>query len=302
MNTADAETQCALSVVVAAWSGEVALKRCLESLMPQAQDVEVIVAFRGTLDPATLMEDRYPNVRFMSAPPDATVFRLRSLGLHETRGASIAMLEDHSVVCLDWVKALVSAQAAGLMICGGPIDNDSESSAYDWALYFAEYGSYMLPRRSGEVALLSGANIYYDRAILWSCSSIWESHFYETDVNAALVNAGHKLHMLPNALVTSRLRIGLAEAMEHLFSGGLHFGNFRKSRAPRLAQWFWVIASPAIPVVMLLRIFRVTATRRPVRLLQLIRSLPYLLLLLCAWSLGEAAGYLRNAPTEVSKA
>ena len=154
----------------------------------------------------------------------------------------------------------------------------------------------MPPMPSDEMTILSGANILYDRATLSSCGSIWESCFYETDVNAALVNAGHKLHMLPNALVISRLRMKLGKALKHLFSGGVHFGNFRQSSSRSSARWLWLIASPAIPIVLLLRIVRVTATRRPDRFVRLLRSLPYLLLLLCAWSLGEAAGYLRNAP------
>jgi len=295
MNTADDETRSALSVVVASWSGEVALRRCLESLLPQTDGAEVIVAFRDGLNAAVLTDDRFRNVRFVRAPAGATVFQLRSLGVHETRGPSIALIEDHSIVCPGWIQTLVSAQAAGLMVCGGPIENDSESCAYDWALYFAEYARFIPPMPSGEVTILSGANIFYDRVTLWSCGSIWKSCFYETDVNTALVNAGHKLHMLPDAFVTSRLRMRLGDAMEHLFGGGVHFGNFRKSRSHRLARWLWIIASPAIPIAMLFRIVQVTAARRRDRFLQLLRSLPYLLLLLCAWSLGEAAGYLRKA-------
>jgi hypothetical protein len=296
MNTADGETYPAFSVVIASFSGEVALRRCLESLMPQTDGAEVIVAFRDGLNAAVLTDDRFRNVRFVRAPADATVFQLRSLGVHETRGPSIALIEDHSVVCPVWFQTLVSAQAADLMVCGGPIENDSESCAYDWALYFAEYARFMPPVGKGEVAILSGANIFYDRATLWSCSSIWKSCFYETDVNAAFINAGHKLRMLPDALVTSRLRMRLGEALKHLFNGGVHYGSFRKSCSRSLARWLWVIASPAVPIVMLLRIVRFTAARRRDRFLRLLRSLPYLLLLLCAWSLGEAAGYLRNAP------
>ena len=298
MNTADDKSNSALSVVIASFSGEVALRRCLESLMPQTRGAEVIVAFRSFLSPSLLADDRFGNVRFVPAPADANVFQLRSLGVRETRGASIALIEDHSIVSSGWVESLMGARAAGWTICGGPIENDSESSAHDWALYFAEYARFMPPMPSGEVTILSGANIFYDRATLWSCGSIWESCFYETDVNAALVNAGHKLHMLPHALVTSRLRMRLGEALKHLFSGGVHFGNFRKSSSRSLARWLWVIASPAIPITMLLRIVRVTTIRRRDRFVQLLRSLPYLLLLICGWSLGEAAGYLRNSPRQ----
>jgi glycosyltransferase involved in cell wall biosynthesis len=292
---ANTATASAFSIVIASWSGENALRRCLESLLPQVNDAEVIVALRGSHKPAFLGEERFRKVRFVSAPDDATVFQLRSTGVHESHAASIALIEDHSVVAPGWLRAMMSARAAGWLICGGPIENDSESSGYDWALYFAEYGRFMPPVRTSEATVLSGVNIFYDRDILWSCRSIWESRFYESDVNDALINAGHKLHLISDALVTSRLRMGFAEAMKHLFSGGLHFGNFRAVRSDTIIRWLWLISSPAVPVVTLFRIIRITIARQPQRSLQLVRSFFYLLLLLGAWSLGEATGYLKCA-------
>jgi hypothetical protein len=296
MNSIQPETRPVLSIVIASWSGEFALRRCLESLLPQAHGAEIVVAFSGNFNPVIFTDEDFQNVHFVRGPSDATVFQLRSLGINETRGASIALIEDHSMVGPEWFQTLTSAQVSGWLVCGGPIENDSESTGYDSALYFAEYARFMPPIPSGEVTILSGANIFYDRATLWRYRPIWESDFYETDVNAALVNAGHKLHMLSNALVTSRLRMGLAEAMVHLFHGGIHFGNFRKSHSRPLVRWLCIIASPAIPIAMLVRIVRVTTARRLDRLIQVVRSLPYLLLLVCAWSLGEAAGYLHCVP------
>ena len=301
MNSIQSETRPALSIVIASWSGEFALRRCLESLLSQADGAEVIVAFTGNFNPAISTDERFQNVHFVRGPSDTTVFQLRSLGINETRGASIALIEDHSMVGPGWFQTLANAQASGLLVCGGPIENDSESTGYDWALYFAEYARFMPPMPSGEVTILSGANIFYDRETLWSYRSIWECDFYETNVNTALVNAGHKLHMLSNALVTSRLRMRFSDAMRHLFHGGIHFGNFRESRSRPLVRWLWIIASPVIPIAMLVRIVRVTAARRPDRLIQVVRSLPYLLLLVCAWSLGEAAGYLRYGPSQAPK-
>ena len=286
--------QPAASVVIASWSGAAALARCLESVLPQAGAAEIIVAFRGVADLAALLGSRFPGVRFVRGPADASVFLLRSLGVREARGSLVAMLEDHSAVCAGWMRALLEAHLRGTKICGGPIENDAASSAYDWALYFVEYGIYMPPMPAGETNILSGVNIAYDRETLMSCREIWAAVFYETDVNAALCRAGHQLKMLPDAGVTSRLRMEFREAMEHLFTGGMHFGNFRKAHSGALSRWLWVMASPLVPFVLLLRIVRLTAARQPARVLQIIRGLPHLLLLLGAWSAGEAAGCTRG--------
>src|SRR5712691_5375104 len=112
MSMENRETQPTLSVVIASWSGKEALTRCLESLMPQAGAAEVIVAFRGVSDLATLLGGRFLAVRFVRGPADASVFLLRALGVHETRGKLIAMLEDHSAVCAGWAEAILDAYSA----------------------------------------------------------------------------------------------------------------------------------------------------------------------------------------------
>lgn len=282
------ETQPRLSIVIASWSGRDALTHCLEELIPQTATAEVIVAFRGNLDLDNQVGNRFPGIRFVRGPADASVFSLRSLGVNDAGGKLIALLEDHSVVCAGWATAILDAHLGGHKICGGPIENDIKSSAYDWALYLAEYGIYMPPMPRGQTPILSGVNIAYDRETLLSCRPIWESAFYETDVNAALINNGHTLYLIPEACVTSHLRMPLREAMEHLFTGGQHFGNFRKAQSNR---WLWLILAPAVAVVLLLRIIRLTLMRQPRRTLQIIRALPYLLLLLGAWSAGEAKSY-----------
>lgn len=295
MNMENRETHPALSVVIASWSGKEALTCCLKSVMPQAGAAEVIVAFRGISDLAALLGSRFPGVRFVRGPADASVFLLRALGVREASGRLIAMLEDHAAVCAGWTQAILDAHSAGNMICGGPIENDANCRSYDWALYFAEYGIYMPPMPAGKTPILSGVNIAYDRVTLLSYHRVWDSVFYETDVNAALTSAGYELYMLPEACVTSRLRMPMREAMEHLFIGGVHFGDFRKAQCGPLARRLWVIAAPAAPLILLLRIIRSTVARRPARVLQIIRALPYLLLLLGAWSAGEATSYVRGA-------
>ena len=295
MSRENSETQLQLSVVIASWSGREALTRCLESLLPQVEMAEVIVAFRGVSDLMATVGSRFANVRFLRGPADASVFLLRSLGVHEARGQLIAMLEDHAAVSVGWAKAMLDAYAAGKKIFGGPIENDAKSSAYDWALYFAEYGIYMPPLPAGQRSILSGVNIAYDHATLQSCRGVWESVFYETDVNAMLISAGHKLYMVPEASVTSRLRMPMREAMVHLFGGGVHFAEFRKRQSGAVARRLWVIAAPAVPLVLLLRIIRLTMGRQPARIIQIIRALPYLLLLVGAWAAGEARSYAYSA-------
>ena len=284
----------ALSITIASWSGEAALTRCLDSVMPQAGDAEVIVAYRGVTDLAGILGGRYPTVRFIGGAADASVFVLRTLAALPAKGKIMAMLEDHAAVGPGWVQSLAASRAKGWKVFGGPIDNGAPASAYEWALYFVEYGIYLPPMRAGETNILSGVNIAYDRRLLQSCEAIWAKVFYETDVNAALARAGHRLYMIPEAAVSSRLRMKFGEAMDHLYTGGKHFGQFRKFHSTTLKRALLVLISPLVPLVLLWRIIRLTLARQPGRWLALILGLPALLLLLGAWCAGEAVGYARR--------
>lgn len=291
-----AQTPPALSIAIASWSGEATLVRCLDSVMPQAGATEVIVAYRGVTDLAATLGGRYAAVRFIGGPRDASVFHLRSLAVHAATGNTIVLLEDHAAVGPRWAQSLEEARAKGWKIFGGPIDNGEPATAYDWALYFVEYGIYLPPMPAGETSILSGVNIAYDRELLLGCREIWQTVFYETDVNAALARAGHKFYLVPDAAVSSRLRMKFGVAMEHLYGGGKHFGEFRKTHSPPLKRAILLLACPVVPLVLFLRITRLTLARRLSRGLQLLMGLPALLLLLGAWSAGEAVSYVSGAP------
>lgn len=284
-----------LSVVIASFTGGRALERCLASLAPQLEregSTEIIVATNlppGDLEP---LKPRFPDVHFLTTSNKADVFALRSLGAKEASGRQIALLEDHVTVTPGWLAALVTAHGEHAFIAGGPVDNGNTERAYDWALYFVEYGLFMPPWREGEAEILSGINVAYDHALLKRCRPIWEEAFHENEVHDALRAAGHGLHQVPEAGVKSHLEMSFSEAAAHLFAGGRHFGHYRKSQAKGLARLFWPLVSPAVPLVLTMRIVRRVARRQPRRLWKLFVGKPYFLALLAAWSAGEALGYL----------
>jgi Glycosyl transferase family 2 len=280
------------SVIIASWLGKDATSRCLASLLPQCAGSEVVVATNRPVEVAAALEKRHPDVRFLSGRRDASVFELRSLGVRQARGKIIALLEDHTTVGPRWVESLRAAHAQGCHVAGGPVENGLTARAYDAALYLCEYGIYMPGLPAGKTKTLSGINVAYDCNALVRCREIWEKAFYETNVHAALQDAGHDLHLVPDAWVRSHLSMSWSEAMRHLFDGGRYFGGFRMARATGPGRVFWRLAWPAVPLVLLGRLFRLAATRRRTHLWDFFRALPHLALLLGAWAAGEGAGCL----------
>lgn len=281
-----------MSVVVASFSGEAMLGRCLDSLAAWAARAEVVVATNAPADAVARLTVRFPNVRFFRFATETLGVRLRSLGLMQASGRLIALIEDHCVIGPEWSDSLCTAHRAGSAVVGGPIDNGVDRTTYDWALYLVEYSAYMPPMPAGPIAALLGANIAYDREALFNCHATWQDVFYETEVHDALRAAGHSFFLADGACVSSHLQMTLREAMAHLFTGGRRFGSHRRSRCTPLVRVFWILASPAVPLVMMARIVRRVVARRPRRIGTLLLGFPYLCCLVMAWSLGEASGYL----------
>jgi hypothetical protein len=288
----------AISVVVASFSGEDALVRCLESVLVQGGPVaEVTVATELDAEVVARMASRYPAVTFLRAPRGTGVFRLRSLGIEKTAGPFVALLEDHCTVAHGWVDALVAAHDAGQTVIGGPVENGLGRTAWDWAVYFCEYGALLPPLTIRPSNVLLAVNAAYDRRTLEACRSVWREAFYDSEVHNALAATGQRLYPVTGAQVESHLEMSLRAAARHLFRGGRRYGSYRKARSGRLRRLLLAVAWPAIPLVLLLRLAGTVAARRPRRLPTLLMSLPGVLCLLVLWSAGEAAGYLTSTST-----
>ncbi len=285
-----------ISVVVASFSGEAALARCLGSLTGQVGKAEVIAPTTTPAESIARLKARFPEVRFLAAPPDASVFRLRTLGVAQARGRVVVLTEDHCTASPQWLESLAAASRAGHPIVGGQVENGLDRRIYDWALFFCEYVAFMPSQPEGTANVVSGINVAYHRDVLLGCLDAWSEAFHENEVHDALAAAGIGLYRAQRAVVASHLAMSLLEAMRHLFGGARHYGGYRKSRTDPADRVLLVLASPAIPAVLFWRIVRNVATRRPSRLATMALGLPYIACLLGAWSVGEALGYLAPLP------
>jgi len=176
------------------------------------------------------------------------------------------------------------------------VDNGRTENAYDWALFFCEYGYHMFPAQEGFADAVSGVNVAYARDALMSCREVWQDLLHEHEVNDALRADDHRPYLASEAWVVSHLPMRLLEAMTHLYQGGHHYARYRSSELGVLTRLLRAATSPAIPVVLLLRIYRQVAARNAKRLRELRRSTGYCLLLLGSWAIGEALGFLRGPP------
>jgi hypothetical protein len=280
------------SVVVASFSGEAALRSCLDSLERQHGDAEVIVSAAAQPEEWTRLRPLYAWAEFVPAPATATVFQLRALGLARARGKVAVLLEDHCRVDAGWLEALVGAVEGEGGFAGGPIEAGGDPSLAEFALSLVEYGALMPPVADARAIL--AVNAAYDRRALDACAAVWTGGFHDNEVHDALRAAGQVARLVPGATVRSHLCWPLSRGLAHLFQGGVRFGAYRRRGWGAAHRAVRLVATPIVPAVMIARLAGRLARRRPRALPRLVLALPFLIGLVASWCAGELVGSVRS--------
>ena len=171
------------------------------------------------------------------------------------------------------------------------MENASTERALDWAVYFFDYGNFMPPMRAGVARALSGANASYKRPALMEVESSFRSGFHEAVTHAEIVKRGHGLYLAPAVIVYHHKNYKIKPAMALAYHLARSYAGRRVRHASVWRRGLFVLASPALMVLLPARVIAETLCRKR-HIGALARSLPYLLLLTSSWSWGEFRGYL----------
>ena len=215
----------------------------------------------------------------------------RANGILQSTGDLVALLEDQCFVDKDWCAEIRKAHALPYPAVGGSVENASTERAIDWAVYFYDFGRYMLPGRAGATDSLSGNNVAYKRSALDKVQGGFRNGFFETFINWELKTTGSELYFVPSAIVYHNKSYKVGEAFTECYHHGRVFAGKRVSNAGWLKRAGHALGSMLLPVILPGRIvIRTLRNRRHVR--ELMLALPHVLLLMASWSYGEFTGYL----------
>lgn len=297
-----------LSVIVAAMSGCQYLERCLAALAAQRSYLPfelIVVQGEGeheTLDQAhqvrTLVGEQYPWARLVRCPAPVTLAELRARGIGCAAGQIIAFTEDHCIPAADWCAALVNAHATlGAGAIGGAVDNGATRRLIDWAVYWCEYSPFASPLvaepAAGLAAGLAAANVSYKRAALAQAGALDAAAYHEGEVHARLAAAGDPPWCDPRLRVWHKKHFTLRSYCRERFAYSRWYAGQRRATLPWLHRLLYLAATPALPFLLLRRLARRTQGR-PEDRRRFVRALPYLLLFVSVWALGEAVGIFRG--------
>ncbi len=276
-----------LSVVVAGSRSQgppEALFRSLHSLL-QSGDAELLLV---TARPGA--QALGPGTRVIACAGGTTIPAMRLAGVRAASGPLIALTEDFCAPADGWAEALLEAhERVHAAVLGGPVARRSGSAA-EWALTFIEYGRYFRREPEGEVADLPSINVAYDAERLRAALPAAAQGLFEVDLHTRMRARGGSFWRVPGALTFDENKTSLGSATRAQYHHGRLFGGGRVQGRSLLVCCARAALAPAVPAILLGRIIREAGAAG--QQFKVLRCLPALLLLLGAWSAGEAVGSL----------
>jgi glycosyltransferase involved in cell wall biosynthesis len=273
-----------VSVLIACVNGMPVIEECLACLQP---GLEVIVV-DFTRAP---IREKFPWVRFVDVPVGTSIPRMRTIGLEQSHGDIVVVIEDHCLAEPGWAGRIVAAHAAHpeCVAIGGAVENGSCERLTDWAVFFCEYSRFMPPLREGPGPDITGNNVSYKRAAFAGIpEDVLAGGFWESTLHPRLLEGGARFYCDPSIVVRHKKEFGFA----YFVSQRYHYSRYY---AGRLAEPWGVLrriargaASLALPAVLLARIASNVKSHRK----ELLLSLPLLAVFTGVWAFGEVVGCL----------
>ena len=268
------------------------LARCLAALEAQegAPPFDVVVVYDPHLGDMSAVSRQYPHVHMVANEGQRTPLELAARAIREATGDLIVLTEDHCIPSPDWVRRLYEAQAPGRAAVGGMVEAVPDASAVDWAFYYVDFFRYMRPAPAGRSKSLTVCNVAYRRSFLAEIAPLWEHIFHETAINEALRDRFGALWLEPRAQVRMRRNVRFSDAVYERYAFGRLFGCTRLEFAGGGHRLYYVVLSPLLPVLLLGRMAG-KAARSATGIRNFVRSAPFLVAMVAAWSWGEWLGY-----------
>jgi hypothetical protein len=283
-----------LSIVIGSIQGWPATERCIRAAEVAAARVggEVVV-FDGSGNappPPGSLSDRTS----WGQAPGESVFQLRMRGYRVSRGAIVAITEDHCIAPPDWGERILAAHAAHpeAAAIGGSVENGATERNADWASFLVVQVAVMSPIASGPATRLSGAvNVSYKRAALADIDDNDGMGAMDLLHQNALRARGEQLLADDSIRVAHDQSLDFRDHLVSHFNAGRTMSGFRRQQM-RATDWIRFAGSFLVPWARFARVVVIGVRRGYGR--QVASTSPAMLCLLFAQAVGQFLGYLRG--------
>ena len=294
-----------MSVVIPAVSGGARLADCLAALEPQAgaSGLEILVVSRLPAGEAEEIAARFARTRTVRGD-GLTIPQMRAKGIEAVRAPIVAILGEHVRPAPGWAAAMLAGHAAapGSAAVGGAIREPENAGPAGFAAFLAEYSEHMAPMPEGPVSSLPGVNVSYKRFAIEARRDLFSSGVWETILHESLLRDGLGFHCEKGADVVVTRTYAFPAFAGEKWRIARSYAGMRASRGGLSGRIRGAAATAVLPEILVLRIARRVAARRGVPgVFAMLRALPFLLVDIAAWTLGELAGCLFGEGSSTSR-
>jgi hypothetical protein len=280
-----------MAVILASIDAQSTFRGSLERWLREMDGAgEVIVVDASRDGTADEIAQWFPHVRLLRRPPGSLAPELWRDGLEATEASLVAFSTTQMFPAEGWRRAMLERlEETGAAVVGGPIlPSTTAAEVPQRAVYLHRYVHYLRPLINPERVEPPGDNAVYLRDRLDGLESLWKDGFWEVEIHRVLRARGERLALSDGAV--RHYGIGpLGSVLRQRYVHARHYGVSRAQHLGTAARLARIVAAPVVPAVLLRRIVAALRSRGQ-SLLHWLPTLPYLLPLLAAWSLGEARG------------
>ncbi|MDT8303837.1 MAG: glycosyltransferase [Sedimentisphaerales bacterium] len=291
-----------LSVIIVSVNGLPYIGYSLKSLDQQycRDEIEIILVDRCGDSVRNFVGQKYPTVKLIKASPETTIPKLRALAFREASADIIAVLEDHCIVESDWAQRMIEAHRSEYSVIGGSIENAACEKLVDWAAFFCDYSQAIKPLPEGQANILPGNNVSYKRLVIERFRDVIEAEVWDYTLHEHIKNAGISLYSIPSITVHHKISASLGWFISQRYHLARSFAGMRFVNASGFQRVLYGAGSVLLPVVLAKRIVTNVWKKGRYRR-ELFLSLPFLMLLVFSWGIGELFGYILGPGVSSSK-
>lgn len=298
------QAQPDVSVIIIAICSLPQLERAIRAIENQLFDgtAEVIIGADPRLGDLSGLRTQFSRCVFLSRPDCRTPIELTVMALDAARGDRVVLTEDSCIASPGWLAAITGVSPDGRGAVGGIVEAMPGISNAMWAFCYVDFFKYMRPLSAGTAPTLSVCNVAYRKSDLTEIAKAWSKGFVETEMHGLLGQKFGPLWLTPDAEVRVVRNVTFGDAVYERYAFGRLFGASRIAESPIKRRLFYVMASPALPFVLMSRMLA-KARSDSALMKRFISALPELLTMVFAWSWGEALGYItKRRPRKVTTA
>jgi hypothetical protein len=279
-----------VTVVIASNAPPDRLEACLASLEPQVDDGVEVRVYEGAPSPSALRE-RFPWATIVPAPGALVPMQWRD-GIDAASGEIVALTISQMIPAPNWLQTL-REQHRRYDAVGGAIDPGPGLRLVDWAEYFCRYSRDMSPFEASDGVDLAADNAAYKRGVLEQIREATREGFWEPVAHPALERIGVTLWHTPEPIVYQGRSAGYSAFVQQRLHHGRLYGHQRGVNFSTGRNAVGVLAAPAVPFLMTLRVLRDVFAKRRHQGRALV-TLPILFSLNVVWAYAEARGHLET--------